>query len=62
MMRRQGLPLIPNAPSAEPVPPPHKALTSLDQLCSGIEGLEACPESDLDRLTTDHTVAMESLA
>jgi len=62
LMRRQGLPQIPKAPAAKPVPPPHKALTSLDQLCSGIDGLEACPESDLDRLTTDHTAAMESLA
>jgi hypothetical protein len=61
LMRRQGLPQLPKArPAASE--PPRKALTSLDQLCSGIDGLEACPESDLDRLTTDHTAAMESLA
>jgi hypothetical protein len=63
LMRRQGLPQRPKLWAAKPEPlPPSKALNSLDLLCSGIEGLEACPEADLNRLTADHTAALQSLA
>jgi hypothetical protein len=61
LMRRQGLPQVATARPPQAAPR-GKALTSLDLLCSGIEGLEACPDSDLHRLTAGDTAALQSLA
>jgi len=61
LMRRQGLPQVAMARPLQ-AEPPSKALTSLDLLCSGIEGLEACRDSDLHRLTAGDTAALQSLA
>src|SRR5580658_8135767 len=63
LMRRQGLAQRPKAPAVEKrKPPPTGALDSLDLLCSGVAALEACPESDLHRLTAAHSAALQSLA
>jgi hypothetical protein len=61
LMRRRG---SPQSGTSRPPPaePSSKALTSLDLLCSGIQGLEACPDSDLYRLTAGATATLQSLA
>ncbi|MEI9986258.1 MAG: hypothetical protein WDN69_25670 [Aliidongia sp.] len=62
LVRRRGLPQQPLARPLTPAPAPHKALTSLDLLCSGIEALESCPDADLDRLSANQSAAMRALA
>jgi ankyrin repeat protein len=63
LMRRQGLPQGRKARPAPPIAaPPHKAVNSLDLLCSGIAALEACAPADIASLSTDHADAMQALA
>jgi hypothetical protein len=62
MMRREGLPQRAKVPVALGAPAVDKALAALNLLCSGVEGLEACPETDIDRLTADRSEAMRALA
>jgi hypothetical protein len=63
LMRRQGLPQRPKARQPDqPAAEPGKALTALDLLCSGMEGLEACPDSELGRLGASRGAVLQTLA
>jgi len=62
MMRREGLPQRSKTPAAAAEPIVDKAVEALNLLCSGVEGLEACPEIDIDRLTAERSETMQDLA
>jgi hypothetical protein len=61
LQRRKGRPQISRARVANAPSVTRQAVAAIDLLCSGIEGLEACADADLDRLTGDDAAALQSL-
>jgi hypothetical protein len=61
MQRRKGRPQMPRALVTASPAVTRQAVAAIDQLCQGIEGLEACADADLGRLTGKDAVALQSL-
>jgi len=61
MQRRKGRPQLPRANATTASAVTRQAVAAIDQLCLGIEGLEACADADLGRLTGNDAAALQSL-
>ena len=59
--RRKGRPQLPRAQATTAAAVTRQAVAAIDQLCQGIEGLEACADADLGRLTGNDAAALQSL-